>query len=225
MRADLQGLEISKGELRHLSGIDPDDVFRPSMLQDAGKRLSFLVNEILIAIALTPIVVGGLYTFIILPAIGPSIYVTILLLIIVPISVLAGRWFWLKKHSPQLLVNLLDDIDRYHAVLTAIDISDRLEIAGSANPNLTDRSQVIQALQLTREDLIRALMSEKILRENKNSIAANPELFSNNLRSLEAMQVNDRAGEYGRLLNEALQIGIGVQAEMRKLQNQRSRSQ
>nr|WP_242057122.1 hypothetical protein [Planktothrix sp. FACHB-1355] len=211
--------------MRHLSGIDPDDVFRPSMLQDAGKRLSFLVNEILIAIALTPIVVGGLYTFIILPAIGPSIYVTILLLIIVPISILAGRWFWLKKHSPKLLVNLLDDIDRYHAVLTAIDISDRLEIAGSANTSLTDRSQVIQALRLTREDLIRALMSEKILRENKNSIAANPELFSNNLRSLEAMQVNDRAGEYGRLLNEALQIGIGVQAEMRKLQNQRSRSQ
>lgn len=140
-----------------------------------------------------------------------------------PISVIAGRWFWLRSNSPKLLVNLLDDVDRYHAVLQAIDISDRLETAGSSGGVLTDRTQVIAALQLTREDLIRALMSERILRENKNLIAANPELFTNNLRALEAMQVNTQAGEYGRLLNEALQIGLSVQEEMRKLQHQRSR--
>ncbi|MCL1465192.1 hypothetical protein [Argonema galeatum] len=223
MRSDIQGLEITKGELRHLSGVDPDDVFRSSMLRESGKQLTFLFNELLIALALTPIIVGALYTFIIRPIRGASINWAILLLIIVPISVIAGRWFWLRSNSPKLLVNLLDDVDRYHAVLQAIDISDRLETAGSSGGALTDRTQVIAALQLTREDLIRALMSERILRENKNLIAANPELFTNNLRALEAMQVNTQAGEYGRLLNEALQIGLSVQEEMRKLQHQRSR--
>lgn len=223
MRSDIQGLEITKGELRHLSGVDPDDVFRASMLRESGKQLTFLFNELLIALALTPIIVGALYTFIIRPIRGASINWAILLLIIVPISVIAGRWFWLRSNSPKLLVNLLDDVDRYHAVLQAIDISDRLETAGSPGGALTDRTQVIAALQLTREDLIRALMSERILRENKNLIAANPELFTNNLRALEAMQVNTQAGEYGRLLNEALQIGLSVQEEMRKLQHQRSR--
>jgi hypothetical protein len=33
--------------------------------------------------------------------------------------------------------------------------------------------------------------------------------------------VNDRASEYGRLLNEALQIAAGVQEEMTKLRNKR----
>nr|WP_275974104.1 hypothetical protein [Argonema galeatum] len=193
------------------------------MLRESGKQLTFLFNELLIALALTPIIVGALYTFIIRPIRGASINWAILLLIIVPISVIAGRWFWLRSNSPKLLVNLLDDVDRYHAVLQAIDISDRLETAGSSGGALTDRTQVIAALQLTREDLIRALMSERILRENKNLIAANPELFTNNLRALEAMQVNTQAGEYGRLLNEALQIGLSVQEEMRKLQHQRSR--
>jgi len=223
VRSDIQGLEITKGELRHLSGVDPDDVFRASMLRESSKQLTFLFNELLIALALTPIIVGALYTFIIRPIRGASINWAILLLIIVPISVIAGRWFWLRSNSPKLLVNLLDDVDRYHAVLQAIDISDRLETAGSSGGVLTDRTQVIAALQLTREDLIRALMSERILRENKNLIAANPELFTNNLRALEAMQVNTQAGEYGRLLNEALQIGLSVQEEMRKLQHQRSR--
>nr|WP_275994328.1 hypothetical protein [Argonema antarcticum] len=193
------------------------------MLRESGKQLTFLFNELLIALALTPIIVGALYTFLIRPIRGASMNWAILLLIVVPISVIAGRSFWLRSNSPKLLVNLLDDVDRYHAVLQAIDISDRLETAGSPGGALTDRTQVIAALQLTREDLIRALMSERILRENKNLIAANPELFTNNLRALEAMQVNTQAGEYGRLLNEALQIGLSVQEEMRKLQHQRSR--
>ena len=223
VRSDLQELEISKGEIRHLSGIDPDEIFRPSLLQNSRRRLAFLINELLIAIALTPIIVGALYVFLISPIRGASTKIAILLLILVPISIVAGRWFWLKNTIPKLLVSLLDDIDRYHSVLKAIDINDQLETAGTPGSILTDRTQVLAALKLTREDLIRALMSERILRDNKNAIAANPELFSNNLAALKAMQVNVQAGEYGRLLNEALQIGINVQAEMRKLQNLNSR--
>jgi hypothetical protein len=37
-----------------------------------------------------------------------------------------------------------------------------------------------------------------------------------------ALQVSQEASEYGQLLNEALQIGVSVQEEMRKLQGQRS---
>lgn len=70
MRSDIQGLEITKGELRHLSGVDPDDVFRASMLRESSKQLTFLFNELLIALALTPIIVGALYTFIIRPIRG-----------------------------------------------------------------------------------------------------------------------------------------------------------
>lgn len=217
MNPDLQSLEITKGELKHLSGVDTEDVFRPSLLRNSGKRLNFLFNELLIGVALTPIALGIIYIFIIKPLGLLSMNWIILLIIIVPILVTFGRLFWLKQHVPQLLVSLLDDVDRYHAVLKAIDINDQLATAGTPNSTLTDRTKLIEALQLTREDLVRALMSERILRENKSLIAANPGLLTNNLAALMAIQVNDRAGEYGYFLNEALQIGLSVQEEMRKL--------
>lgn len=222
MQSDLLGLEFTKGELRRLTGVDPDDVFRASIFQSREKRLSFLLNEILICFALSPIVVGFIYTFIVFPTIGSSIQIAIALLIVVPITVAAGRWLWRKKSCPEALTALLDDVDKYHAVIKAIDINDQLETTGTALVSLSDRNMVIEALQLTREDLVRALKAERILRDNKDAIAKNPSLFTNNLSPLRAMQVSSQASEYGRMLNEALQIGLSVQQEMRKLQGQRS---
>lgn len=221
MQADLLGLEISKGELRRLSGVDPDDVFRTSIFKSPEKRFSFLLNEILVCFALSPIIVGFIYTFIVFSTIGSSSQIAVALLIVVPIAVAAGRWLWRKKTCPEALTSLLDDVDKYHAVIKAIDINDQLETAGTAGVSLSDRTLVIEALQLTREDLVRALKSERILRDNKELIATNPELFTNNLSALRAMQVSSQASEYGRMLNEALQIGLSVQEEMRKLQGQR----
>ncbi len=222
MQSDLLGLEFTKGELRRLTGVDPDDVFRASILQSREKRLSFLLNEILICFALSPIVVGFIYTFIVFPTIGSSIEIAIALLIVVAIAVAAGRWLWRKKTCPKALTALLDDVDKYQAVIKAIDINEQLETDGTALVSLSDRTLVIEALQLTREDLVRALKAERILRYNKDALAKNPSLFTNNLSALRAMQVSSQASEYGRMLNEALQIGLSVQQEMRKLQGQRS---
>lgn len=222
MQPDLLGLEFTKGELRRLTRVDPDDVFRASILDSREKKLSFLLNEILICFALSPIGVGFIYTFIVFPTIGSSMQIAIALLIVVPITVAAGRWLWRKKTCPKALTALLDDVDKYHAVIKAIDINDQLETDGTALVSLSDRTLVIEAMQLTREDLVRALKAERILRDNKDAIAKNPSLFTNNLSALRAMQVSSQASEYGRMLNEALQIGFSVQEKMRKLQGQRS---
>ena len=46
------------------------------------------------------------------------------------------------------------------------------------------------------------------------------DLFTNNLATLASMQVTEEATEHGKLLNEALQISLDVQQEMKKLQSQ-----
>ncbi len=120
----------------------------------------------------------------------------------------------------QDLINLFDDVDRYNGIIKAIAINDQIEDAGNAAVKIGDRAKVIQALQLIRDDLVRALKTERILRENKKFVATNSELFANNLRTLNALQISDRASKQGRLLNEALQLAIGVQEEMKKLQDQ-----
>ena len=217
MQPDLIGLEISKGELRRLTGFDPEDVFRPSVLRDSKKRLGFLMNEMLVTLALTPIIVGFIYAFIILPTIGSSIKFGILLLILVPIPILVGRSLWRQLTCPEGLTILLDEVDKYHDLISAIDINDQLAASGNVESSIHDRDQVTAALQLIREDLVRALKTERILRDNKKLLANNQELFVNNLASLQALQVSSQAGEYAQLLNQSLQIAIDVQVEIRKL--------
>jgi len=221
VQPDLQGLEISLGELRHLSGVDSTEVFRPSILHNSRQRWSFLFQEFLLSLALTPIIVGLLHVFVILPLIGGSLPATLVTLVGVPIVIVATRWFWLQRNSPKALCCLLDEVDRYNAVIKAIHINDQLEAAGTRETSLSDRQKVIEALTLTKEDLVRALRAERVLRENQSFLVGNPELLATNLRTLQTLQVNDRASEYGRLLNEALQIASGVQEEMTKLQNKR----
>ncbi|MEH2294906.1 hypothetical protein [Nostoc sp.] len=217
MQPDLIGLEISKGELRRLTGFDPEDVFRPSVMRDSKKRLGFFINEMLVTLALTPIIVGSVYAFIILPTIGSSIRLGILLLILVPIPILVGRSLWRQLTCPEGLTILLDEVDKYHDLIGAIDINDQLAASGNVESSIHDRDQVTAALQLIREDLVRALKTERILRDNKKLLANNQELFVNNLASLQALQLSSQAGEYAQLLNQSLQIAIDVQAEIRKL--------
>jgi hypothetical protein len=218
VQPDLIGLEITKGELRRLIGLDPDDVFRPSILQNREKRLGFLMNEMVVALALTPIIVGFIYAFIILPIIGSSIVLGVVLLLLVPISVFAGRWLWRLWTCPKTLTVLLDEVEKYHSVIKAIDIHDQLTTSGNES-RIDDREKVVAALQLIREDLVRALKTERILRDNKKLLANNQELFVNNVEMLHAtsLQMSDRAGEYAQLLNQSLQIALDVQAEVRKL--------
>ena len=126
------------------------------------------------------------------------------------------RWGKLKS-----VRRLVKEVDRYNSVIKAVDINDQLEEAGNPGVGLSDRERVIQALGIMKTDLVRVLKTERILRENKNFIAKHPQLFTTNLMDLTALQVSDRASEYGRVLDQALQIAVGVQEEMRKLQNRR----
>lgn len=221
MQPDLIGLEITKGELRRLTGVDSEDVFRPSILKNREKRLGFFINELIVALALTPIFVGFIYAFIILPTIGSSIILGILLLALVPTMVILIRWIWRQKTCPKSLTKLLDEVDEYHEVIQAIDINDQLASSGNTQSNINDRDKVIAALQLIREDLVRALKTERILRDNKKLLANNQDLFVNNLANLQALQVSTEAGEYAQLLNQSLQIAVDVQSQIRKLQSPR----
>ena len=222
MQPDLQELEISLGELRHLTGIEPTEVFRLSLLRHPKERFHFLVQELILSFALTPIIVGLLHVFVILPFMGSSLFATLVTLIVVPIVILTTRWFWLKRNSFPALCALLDEVERYHTVIKTIHINDQLQAAGTTKMSVCDRQNVIEALTLTKEDLVRALRAERILRENRSFLVGNPELLATNWQTLQTLQVNNQASEYGRLLSEALQIAAGVQEEMKKLQNTRS---
>ena len=116
-----------------------------------------------------------------------------------------------------ILTILLDEVEKYHQVVQAIDIHDQLTNSGNSQSSISDREQVISALQLIREDLLRALKSERILRDNKKLLANNQDLVVNNLANLQTLPVSSQASEYAQLLNQSLQIALDVQAELVKI--------
>ncbi|OUD15381.1 hypothetical protein [Thioflexithrix psekupsensis] len=111
------------------------------------------------------------------------------------------------------LIGLLKEVKNYNQIIQHIRVLDQLKAVGHS-VHLTDRTRIIQALHLTRRDLVRALSTERIFRENPEF---DPAHFEIDLSSLEALQVDEKTSEYSALLETALKVSVRLQEEMRKL--------
>ncbi|MEH2010421.1 hypothetical protein [Nostoc sp.] len=239
MRDDLQGLEISQDELQKLTNLPVNDqlLIITNPLQKLAKlyiqKIKSSEGATVIFIGFATFVFGYLFFDIIIKVFLSWITIPSWIVLII-----LGLWvggltqtilylIWkskskvVKLNMTNSLQILLNDVERYNSVIRAIDINDQIEEAGNPEVLIKERENVLAALKLTKADLVRALKTERILRENKSFILSNTELFVNNLATLTAMQVNEQATEHGRLLNEALQIALDVQHEMKRLQTQR----
>ncbi|MDJ0555160.1 MAG: hypothetical protein QNJ68_12095 [Microcoleaceae cyanobacterium MO_207.B10] len=233
MQPDLQELKIRESELETLSGQTLNDLLMVNLYNlsrhDTRKQiLSIILNQIL---------VFGLTLIISLPitlvittntSYAPddprliSLFFKIVVSISFGMTVCWNIYMWWKSKPLTELARLQTEVNKYNQVIEAVEIIDRLAKVGNLEVNLINRDDVIQALQVTRESLICALQTERILRENQDFIVRRYELFAsieNNLADLMNFDVKNQASEYGKLLNEALEIGMSVQKEVRNLQN------
>jgi hypothetical protein len=237
VRNDLHGLEISPKELQQLTNLPVKYqlVLITNHLKEFSKQILYKMKgsegATVIFISFSIFVFSYLIFDIVIRLFAnwvtiPS-WILLLILGLLGSTVVQGIFYWvwrnalktLKKSMTYSLEILLDDVERYNSIIRAIDINDQIEDAGNPDVTIKERDRVIAALKLTRADLVRALKTERILRENQNFILGNTELFANNLATLTAMQVTEKATEHGKLLNEALQIALDVQYEMKKLQS------
>lgn len=117
-------------------------------------------------------------------------------------------------------VNLkfINEVVYHNEIILNINTLDQLQAVGNS-VKLNEREKILNALKINREILVRALQTDRILRENPDF---KPEQFNIiDLSGLRALQAAEKGTEYGRFLDEALQIGVSVQTEMRKLENKR----
>ena len=242
VRDDLQGLEITPQELRSLTNL-PVKHERPNITRYLQKKIRQWIGKLQGSEGPTAVFLGLSLCVVIYVFLGLIINLLAVWLPLPPMPswlliILSGCSFFyggklliylLWKHSKKIvnanmtpsLEILLKDVDRYNAVIKAIDINDKIEAVGNTEVVIQNRERVTEALEIARIDLVRALKTEKILRENHRFIISNHDLFTDNLTNLTATYVNEKASEHGKLLNEALQIALEVQDEMRKLQNHR----
>ena len=226
MRDDLQGLDISHEQLQELTNLPVNN--KLIIITDTiGRFYQQLLKKAQAAEMGTMVFMGLAISLCIYLLIKLSSWVSLMILILwVGGIAQTGLYFIWKRKNKILHQNvtsslriLLNDVERYNSVIKAIDINDQIEDVGNLGVGIQERETVLAGLKLTRDDLVRAIKTERILRENKSFIITNADLFTNNLATLASMQVNEEATEHGRLLNEALQISLDVQHEMKRLQN------
>jgi hypothetical protein len=231
MQPDLANLRISQKELEHLTGLDISDTsmgraYRPSLFRHPKRLLSFLLSEML---TLGLILVFCLPAGLVIGRSGGNLsgdaestmqFLVIMLSISLGLFGLWNGYVWLQGKSLKPLAHLLDEVDKHNEIIEAVHILDELGSVNHSTLELIDRPEVLQALSATRESLVCALMTEKILRKHKRFIARRQDLFDRietNLATLQTLQVNQDANEYGQLLNEALQIAMSVRTEVDQL--------
>jgi hypothetical protein len=232
MQSDLEELRITQKELENLSGLDVNEVFmggtwRPSIIRYPKRLLSFLMTEVftfgLILIFCLPIglIVARSFGGLTEGASSTAQFLQVSFGVSVAIALLWNLYMWQKGKSMKMLAHLLDEVDKHNEIIAAVDVIDELGAVKNSTISLIDRGEVLAALTATRESLVCALMTEKILRKHQRFIARRHELFSNietNLAALQNLQVNNQADEYGQLLNEALEIGMSVHQEIKKFE-------
>ncbi|MTJ47140.1 hypothetical protein [Dolichospermum sp. UHCC 0259] len=227
MRDDLQGLDISHDQLQDATNLPVDNklIIITDIIQQFSIRLLKKAQKTEIATVVFAGLAISVCTYLLVKLSSWLSLIIFILWTSGSIQILLyllwkGKSKFLKQNMTNSLRILLNDVERYNSVIKAIDINDQIEDVGNLGVSIQEREKVLLALELTRNDLIRALKTERILRENKSFIITNADLFTNNLAALASMQITEEATEHGKLLNEALQISLDVQREMKNLQSQ-----
>lgn len=125
--------------------------------------------------------------------------------------------FWWRSHRYRSLDRILLDVDRYNDIIQSIQIFQELESHHASRQSLEQQSQLLQALTITRENLVCAIMTDRILRKNQRFLSRRQELLENietNLITLQAVQLPAEASDYQQFLNDALQIALSVRQEL-----------
>ncbi|MDB9312126.1 hypothetical protein PN462_03355 [Spirulina sp. CS-785/01] len=223
MRRDLRKLLISRRELNRLTGVylgqdqgvQPDFSVKGLVIALLAAFLLFFSSELLFENGIIAIILGVFPLYIFFDRLLNS----------TAFMESEETGFLLNSEHTHNLKALLDDVEKFNKVVKTLDVTDQLKEAGNRGMTGRDRAKAIEALKLAREDLIRALKTERILRENHNLlndiITENDDLFLNNLSSLNALAIESQATEFGEILDNVLQIATNVKTEMRKLQGQK----
>ncbi len=238
MQSDLGALHITTEEIEDLVDLNPSktlavDAYRAFILKRPKSIVSVLLTELLAFGLLLTFVMP--VSLIILRNAGKVpedtagiIRLFTVILGVCLLSIPIGNIYLLKQaKTVKSLARLMDEVDKYNGVIQAITLVDEIELVVNSTTqlnHLSNRQEVVTALQVTKESLISALRVEKIIRRHKNFVEGRYELLANienNLNTLLSFEVSNQASEYGRLLNESLQIGMSVHKEVRKLQNQK----
>lgn len=219
MQRDLKRLQISAPEFTRLSGLQVQDV----ALQTDRDRvlLPFLLGAIVLAFSLFGLSSQLVHHPLVELGLGTS-----------PLALFMGWLWWGRAFNPAPLLTeqsapeawaLYGEVVNFNQIVRSLNVNDQLQAAGNPSLSASVRQDLLKALQLVRQDLVRALKTERILRENQdviNELSLNSaDLFTNNLASLQTLQLESQAADVEQYLTSAVQIALEVRDRLQDLRD------
>ena len=142
---------------------------------------------------------------------------------------LFNYYLWLRAKKLKSLTIVLDKVNQYNQLIDNLQIITQINhlnpTDGRPNQqNLEISSEVKIALELTKVSLLKSIEIEKVIYSNQQITRDRYQLFANledNLIQFLSLPQNNSHNEYQQLLTEAIQIGLSVHQEVRKIQTLR----
>lgn len=240
-----QDLRLDLREIEQLSGIELHGawvggmiggIYRFSQLKHPLDWLGWLLWE---GITIALLFILTLPIGLIVSRLGGS-ESTRLMLSSMGLATLLGLLGWIgfrrqKARSLQTFLHLLDEIERYHAVLDAVAVLDQLQaiqptVQSTVQPTIIQPTiqdappgyappDYLETLQLTRDCLVAGLKTERVLRGRlgrRSQTELGLAQLDHHLVTLQALSLQGQADEYSALLTQALAIGQSVRQEFYK---------
>ncbi|MDJ1177101.1 hypothetical protein [Roseofilum capinflatum] len=238
MNPDSEDLRISDETLQKISGISIHDSFlgeyyrvwakinhkesneekrNAALLRFSGLELGLFFFTLVIASGTTLLVIRNYWN-----SNHPNYWIPVVssLGLSAGLFLMINLYVYFNSKPLIYLLNLLNELDLYDQIVTVFYRMDRLITDGYIEQDSENRYQMVQALKITKDSFIHALKAERLVREY-HQIKLPDDLFNQldrNLSDLIDFDVQGQDSNYGRLINETLEIGISVHRELRKLQ-------
>ena len=118
---------------------------------------------------------------------------------------------YLRLVRPTPVGILVDEVDQFNRVIEEITFVDHLQEVG--NPvSIRNRDDILMTLQHIRAELVRAVKTERLFRENPQFARQD---FSLDLISWQRLELDEQAQKYEQFVNEALEIGLRVREDLK----------
>lgn len=225
MLSELKDLYISSTEIERLSGLEISDRIIGGLLWGTYRWPISSPQQIL-TLVMTELLMMGLSLMMAVPlgvalsrnvASEDCVLWGIVAIALFLYTLRQIRMIYLARRMRSLM-HLLDEVDCYHQVLEAVDLLDQLSTV--ERPDVQVATQIVVALNQTRESLVAALITEKILRNSRSLLSRREALIARieeNLLTLRSLELQHQAQDYSTILDQALNIAIRVQDEVHHL--------
>lgn len=124
-----------------------------------------------------------------------------------------------KVNKLELLLRLRKlflECENYNQIINSIGVKDQIAEVLENNKDET-REEILQGLLKIRNNLIKALKLDRIMRENQDVITAHRESLEITFAELEYLDMANNASQYSEFVDDVLNLGINLNKEFEDL--------